>query len=465
MAAKLREKDGAYWVVIHYRGRRKWKKVGTDKREAQKVVHKINAQLALGEFQLADETVPTVEQALRGWFKDYGPTFSASFADLAETNIDRHLIPAFGKLLITEFEERHVLQFIGEKTADGAKPKPLKASTIRNILSVLRRVLALAIDDGVLQRNPCRNLGRLLAKVKRQQSDEVEHVSAWSREEVATLLDVAREHEPRFYPALLFLLSTGVRRGEVLGLKWEDVDFERCRVTIRRAIVRGASTTPKSGKSRTVAMPPDLASALLDVLGLRREQALRWRWPDVPEWVFCAEPERIEGRKLEGGGGPIDEHNFGRAWRRVRRQAQKAGVRPLKLHCTRHTYASLALASGKSVRWVAEQLGHASAELTLRVYAHALREEETDLSFLDFGGAKRHSRGTSQRRVAGIETTLSANSPEDSRNMVTRARFERATPSFGGWCSIQLSYRATGGTYWARTSDLCGVNTALYQLS
>ena len=49
--------------------------------------------------------------------------------------------------------------------------------------------------------------------------------------------------------------------------------------------------------------------------------------------------------------------------------------------------------------------------------------------------------------------------------MVTRARFERATPSFGGWCSIQLSYRATGGTYWARTSDLCGVNTALYQLS
>jgi len=62
--------------------------------------------------------------------------------------------------------------------------------------------------------------------------------------------------------------------------------------------------------------------------------------------------------------------------------------RPLKLHCTRHTYASLALASGKSVKWVAEQLGHASPELTLRVYAHVLREEETDLSFLDFVGGR-----------------------------------------------------------------------------
>jgi len=66
-------------------------------------------------------------------------------------------------------------------------------------------------------------------------------------------------------------------------------------------------------------------------------------------------------------------------------RAQALGVRPLRLHCTRHTWASLALASGKSVRWVAEQLGHADPALTLRVYAHAMREEESDLSFLEFG--------------------------------------------------------------------------------
>ena len=89
-----------------------------------------------------------------------------------------------------------------------------------------------------------------------------------------------------------------------------------------------------------------------------------------------------------------------RSWDRLRRKAQAEGVRPLRLHDARHTYASLALASGKSVRWVASQLGHANPELTLRVYAHALREEEADLGFLDFGGTKRHPRGTSRRAVA-----------------------------------------------------------------
>jgi integrase len=76
----------------------------------------------------------------------------------------------------------------------------------------------------------------------------------------------------------------------------------------------------------------------------------------------------------------------------MRRRAQKADVRPLKLHAARHTYASLALVSGKSVRWVAELLGHANPELTLRSYPHVLREEESDLSFADFGIVRDVSR-------------------------------------------------------------------------
>ena len=73
----------------------------------------------------------------------------------------------------------------------------------------------------------------------------------------------------------------------------------------------------------------------------------------------------------------------------MRRRAQKQGVRPLKLHRTRHTWATAALGAGKSIRWVADQLGHSDPALTLRVYAHAMREEETDLSFADFGGSER----------------------------------------------------------------------------
>ncbi len=390
MAAKLREKDGFYWIVVHHRGRRKWKKIGQDKREALKVLHKVEAQLALNQFSMeGPKKELTVEQTLWRWHETYKPTFSPSFAQLAEINIRRHLVPAFGSLRVTELGERHLLRFIGEKAALDAK-KPLSASTLTNILSLLRRVMALAVDEGAIQRNPCRNLGHLLAKVKRQQAREVEHVNAWSREEVATLLDVARTREPEFHPLLAFLLHTGARKGEALGLRWEDVDLTGGRVLIRRALVRGRLGTPKSGKARSVALSPALAAILRDLLAERRRASLERGWAEVPEFVFCS-----------ATGGLLDERNVTRSWQRLRRKAQKRGVRPLRLHDARHTYASLALASGKSVRWVAAQLGHSNPELTLRVYAHALREEESDLSFLDFGGARRHPRGTKAVAVAG----------------------------------------------------------------
>ena len=101
-------------------------------------------------------------------------------------------------------------------------------------------------------------------------------------------------------------------------------------------------------------------------------------WKEIPPWVFCSDT-----------GNPIDARNLERTWHRVRRRAQAQGVRPLRLHCARHTYATRALRAGKSLRWVAQQLGHANPELTLRTYAHVMPEEESDVSFANFGGSKR----------------------------------------------------------------------------
>jgi len=425
MAAKLREKDGFWWVVVHHKGRRKWKKIGKDKREAQKVVKKVEAMLALGQFTMEQERQsPTVEDALNRWYEDYRSTFSPSFAETAKLNIDRHLIPSLGKIRLRELSERDLLRFVREKTDRELTEKPLRASTVLNILSVLRRVTTLAVDDGELDRNPCRNLGRLLAKVKRQQAEEVEHVDAWSREEVAKLLTLTRDTEPGFYPLLAFLFSTGCRKGEALGLKWQDVDFEGGRILIRRALVRGKLGTPKSGKARSVVLSPALSQTLGDLLSERRRKVLRGSWTEVPELVFCSET-----------GGTLDERNVTRTWHRIRRKAQKLGVRPLRLHDARHSYASLALAAGKSIRWVADQLGHANPELTLRVYAHALREEETDLGFLDFEGTKRHPRGTKVRATRGTRKPLRATPRRGSRLLEHETGLEPATPTLATWRS------------------------------
>jgi integrase len=233
-------------------------------------------------------------------------------------------------------------------------------------------------ETQLIARNPAANIGELMTRVGRSAATETDEVESWTSAEVATLLSIAQDHEPRFSPFLLLLLSSGVRRGEGLGLKWTDIDFDSRRISIRRSLNQTGLTTPKSGKARRVVMTESLAEMLFDLLAERRKEAMAKGWAEVPEWVFCTEV-----------GTAANPRNVERVWGRVRRRAQKQGVRPLKLHCTRHTWASLALQAGKSIRWLADQLGHADPAFTLRVYAHAMREEETDLSFAEFDLSKR----------------------------------------------------------------------------
>ena len=157
-------------------------------------------------------------------------------------------------------------------------------------------------------------------------------------------------------------------------------------------------------------MPPSLASALLDVLADRRREALARGWSEVPPWVFCSE-----------AGTQPDPNNVARTSRRVRHHAQAKGVRPLRLHATRHTYATLALEAGRTLRWLAEQLGHADPSLTLKVYAHALPVGDSDLDFADFTTAP----DGPMRPLVGNDESGEWPNPADL--LARPARLERAT--------------------------------------
>ena len=165
---------------------------------------------------------------------------------------------------------------------------------------------------------------------------------------------------------------------------------------------------------------PSLAEALFDLLVERRQECLAKGWKQVPALIFCSET-----------GSPWQERNFNRVWERVRRKAQAEGARPLRLHCTRHTYASRALAAGKSLRWVAGQLGHSNPELTLRQYAHMLPQEETDLSFADFGGSKRQYTAVAGSPDAPNENTPGLNDRGHWEKMERETGLEPATLSLG----------------------------------
>ena len=297
--------------------------------------------------------------------------------------IEHHLAPFFKAKDLRKLREADLLDFVRSKLEQGLSPK-----TIQNALGVLRRVLYLAQREGVVVRNPAARVGELMRRVDRRIATETPEIEFWTPEEAATLIALAREHEPRFAPALVLAFSTGCRKGESLGLKWQDVDFEHRTLSIRRAITMRQVTTPKSGRGRSVAMTETLAQELFDLLTVRRQHAalkartaLESGSPEpasFPEWVFCSRT-----------GTPWDETNFARHWERVRRRGEARGVRSLRFHATRHSWATWALRAGKSVRWVAQQLGHQDPAFTLRVYAHAMREEEKDLSFAELGGPGR----------------------------------------------------------------------------
>ena len=387
MSAKVVWYREAWWVRTHYHGKKRDRRIGTskaDKRRAEKIAEQINAKLTLGEFEPEDRPEAAPEPILFGtrareWHRLYAVTFKPRFHETSLAILDNHLVPYFGDRDLREISEADLLEYIRLKLDAGQKP-----ATILTALSVLRRVLNLAARDGLITRNPANGVGRLIARVARREDSEVAIIDAWTRREAEALLAVAEEHEGRFPPLLRFLLSTGARRSEALGLQWRDVDFERGQITIRRALTKGQLVTPKSGKSRVVALAPGLASALFDLFGKRRVEAMQRGWTEPPVWVFCSE-----------AGTPLDERNVTRSWNRVRRRAQKLGVRPLKLHAARHTFATLALEAGRSIRFVAEQLGHANPALTLRVYAHAVPVEGGDLAFADFESAQdRAARGT-----------------------------------------------------------------------
>ena len=227
----------------------------------------------------------------------------------------------------------------------------LRTATVRGILRTVSTLLSEAVEGGLLTANPALRLGRYL----QAGDDESREIQPLTREEARTLLATASQHFPRWYPLFLCALRTGMRLGELRALQWPDLDFAGLFLTVRRNLVRGVITTPKSRKRRRVDMSQQLTETLKS---LRRQEHERWleKGQDAPAWVFAST-----------AGTALDSANIRHLFHRVLR---KAGLRRIRVHDLRHTYASLLIQQGESLAYVKEQLGHSSISVTVDVYGH-----------------------------------------------------------------------------------------------
>jgi integrase len=285
-------------------------------------------------------------------------------------------------------------------------------SLVRNVIAPVRQTFNQLIEDGVVAVNPAARIGRFL----RDAGDSRSRVDPLTVEEEGLFLSTAVRHFSRHYPMLLCALRTGLRFGELAGLQWRDLDFQGRFVEVRRSLQDGGRIElPKNKRIRRVDMSRQLTGELQRLKSARTREALEKGWGQIPDWVFCNE-----------AGKPLRKSDFER--RVFHKLLSTAGLRRIRFHDLRHTFASRLLQNGDSPAYVKDQMGHHSIKITVDIYGHLVPGSNRGaVDRLDVTG--RNPRAT--RNESGA--TADAVTPRE--DLVELRGLEPLTPRLPALCS------------------------------
>jgi integrase len=379
MGVKVRQHRGAWWVFVDHHGQRVARKIGSSREAAKLAAAKI--QIGLVDGVPADKavatldgrpTVPAFSEYAERWLTEaIRPHRKARTEEYYRQIVENHLKPTFGRLPLDGIKPATVRTFIarmlgGQPCAKHEGPAqkceacvcPLARNTVKNVAATLRAVLYQAQVDSLIASNPAARFGRMF----NARHDVREHVMVLEPEGVAAVLTAAMKWYPDHELAVRVLFYTGIREGELLGLQWKDIDWQRNLIDLRRTVAFRAGglivNTPKSGKLRTVDAPGSLIAALRDRYSIWQTEAAV-AGVTVSPWVF---PSATDPAKPLNDAWLRD-----RIWRPL---LDRAGVRHVRVHDARHTYASLMLRRGVPIVYVSNQLGHSSISITVDLYGH-----------------------------------------------------------------------------------------------
>ena len=303
---------------------------------------------------LTGEWLPTVKGSLR-------PTTYASYVMLTR----EHILPRLGALQLQRLSPGAINALYAELLENGRVHGEggLSASSVRRVHAVLHKACRDAVRWGRLSSNPA-----ACADPPKQAGDGQEKLRVWNAEQLAAFL--AAVQNDRLFALWRLLAATGMRRGEALGLSWQDLDMEAGSVTIRRAWIPVNGTAqfsePKSRRSRrTIALDPVTLEALRAHAARQADEQRHWCEDLVEADLVFTRPD----------GRPLVPWMVSKAFREHSRAALLPAI---PLHGLRHSYATLALSSGVNPRIVSARLGHATVALTLDVYSHVLPQADRE---------------------------------------------------------------------------------------
>lgn len=251
--------------------------------------------------------------------------------------LEKHILPAIGDVKMNSLTPEHI-SLVRERTAN------LSPKTANNVLCVLRKMLRLAVDFGLRQTMP---QVRQLKWVRTE-------MTRYSPSDTSKLIAAARDVSPMCLAMILLGAHGGLRRGEMLGLRWRDVDFEQKSIRVSCSVWCGKETPPKSGRAQTVPMSKQLCAALRQL-------------PRSAEFVL----ERTLKKTGRGDDKTPAERATAQTIRTWFRLAQKAAHLPETHgpHILRHTFCSALAERGAAIHVIKELAGHSSIDTTAR-YMH-----------------------------------------------------------------------------------------------
>ena len=302
----------------------------------------------------------TVGDLLDRWYRDVlrhqvAPLALSNYRTIAET----HVRPAIGAKALAKLTPADIDQLLAAKRDAG-----LSISTVRRIRSVLAQAIKEAERWGLVGRNVA-----ALSRPPKAQRTEGRSLTPDEARGLLAALSVNRNEA-----LYTLMLTTGLRRGEVLGLRWDDVDLDESRLQVRHSLSwpRGGKPEllpPKTAASRRV-IPIDRGTA--ETLRQHRRRQAAERLAAGPDWrnlnlVFCTrQGSYVEQKVVEG---------------RLAALEKGSGVPAIRFHDLRHTHATLLLRQARrSIKEVSERLGHANVTVTLQLYAHVLADQHVEMA-------------------------------------------------------------------------------------
>lgn len=322
------------------------------KKEAERAM--VEAQAAYQKGEYVEPSKMLFRDYMQDWIKTKRNLNKTTF-ELYDSYLRTHILPKLGHIPLSKLTALDIELFL-----DSLQNKELAASSVKRIFSIVHAALNAAVAKDLVVKN-------VANKVEKPQVTRRRELVVWDPDFVSEFLEKTK-YASRHWIAVYLAVMTGMRQGEILGLRWSDIDFEKRNLTIQQTVNRHREivTGAKTKKSvRSVAISPETVEALKE----HRKMIMEERVALGPAYqnndlVVCTH-----------FGGPVTQRAIQKVWTSF---LKKTGAPKITFHDLRHTHASLLIKQGVHIKVISERLGHSSVSITMDTYGHLMPNMQED---------------------------------------------------------------------------------------